>query len=223
MRRYWIRISLSALAIFVVGMLLVQAGKHGVAHVRELAMNHTLSLPERIAPFRVDSRQLGMLRTISVSPQEGQSFPRINLTVNADSEADLGSLDNCVLIARDADQLRSEGGLHCADQASSDQQNLREVGQVTFEPGGQEFSIFSPSTDQDIELTRSSSAAHAEAFNMRADAKGAFMEVRDKNGRPVFQLNADSLGASLTVRDSNGKELVRFRADSNAMRAHMQH
>jgi hypothetical protein len=223
MRRYWIRISLSALAIFVVGMLVVQAGKHGIAHVRELAMNHTFSLPGDVAPFKVDNRQLGLLRTISVTPGAEHSLPRINLTVEANDQADLASLDQCFLIARDADQLRNEGGLHCADRAAGEQANLREVGQVTFEPGGQAFSIFSPSNDQAVELRRSTSAAHAESFKLQANAAGAFMEVRDKNGRPVFQLNADSLGASLTVRDSNGKELVRLRADSNQLQAHTQH
>lgn len=207
MNRYWIRIALSALGIFVLGMVIVGAGRRGVSKVRQLAMDHTVTLPANVAPFRVDGRKLGTLRRISFSPRDGEGFPHVNLAVAVDSSLDLSSLADCVLMARDADQLRSEAGLHCGSRADEATGGLVEMGAVTFEPAGTVLPIFGPSSHP-------APVSHSATVNLQADSAGAFMMIRDKNGRPVFQLNADSAGAFLLVRDSNGKEVVRFHADS---------
>ncbi|MEO8295792.1 MAG: hypothetical protein ABI613_09770 [Gemmatimonadota bacterium] len=223
MNRYWIRITLGAIGIFALGMVLVQAGRKGVSRVRQLVMNQTVTLPGDVAPFRVDRQRLGIVRQVSVTPRQDEDFPLINLTVAADSQAGLAELEHCVLLVRDADQIRSETGLHCAELSMPEREKLREVGQVTFEPGGEKFSIYTPADDHAIALTGTAASPAKESFRMLADGRGAFLEIRDKTGRPVFQLNADSLGASLTVRDSNGREVVRFKADSNQLRGHLTH
>ncbi len=205
MNRYWLRIALSALGIFVIGMVIVGAGRRGVSKVHQLAMDHTVTIPDNVAPFRVDGRRLGTLRRVSFSPRAGEGFPHVDLAVAVDSSLDLSALADCVLMAKDADQLRSEAGLHCG--STSDESGLVEMGAVTFEPGGQVLPIFGPARHPVAQ-------PHGVSVNLQADSVGAFMMIRDKNGRPVFQLNADSAGAFLLVRDSNGKEVVRFHADS---------
>lgn len=218
MNRYWIRIALSALGVFVIGMVIVSAGRRGVSKVRQFAMNQTVTLPNDVAPFRVDGRRLGTVRQVSFSPRDGESFPRVNLSVAVDSSVDMASLENCVLLARDAEQLQSETGLHCGSPSEQAASNLVEMGLVTFEPGGEVLQIFVPSH----RTVAQAPGARGALVNLRADSAGAFMMIRDKNGRPIFQLNADSAGAFLLVRDSNGKEVVRFHADSLGMSGHVK-
>lgn len=218
MNRYWIRIVGTSLGIFVIGMVLVSAGRRGVSKVRQFAENQIVTLPAEAAPFRVDGRRLGTIHQVRFAPAGASGIPRVNLTVAVDSAADVSALMDCVLIAQNAEQLRSESGLRCASSGEESSSNLVEMGAVTFKPGGEVLQIFAPSHDPVSHASLSSRAS----VNLQADSVGAFMTIRDKNGRAVFQLNADSSGAFLLVRDSNGKDVLRFHADSLGVSGHVK-
>jgi hypothetical protein len=226
MKRYWTRIGLGALGIFILGMLIVSAGRRGVDRVKELALEHSVRLPANFAPFRVDEHKLGSLTLVRMDPQPDRSFPYINLTVQSDPGADPASLGDCRLVATDEDALQGQGGLHCSESMSSD--SMVEMGTVTFEPSGQVFPIYVPNTElsgkgwfsrrgHETSIAPATVSQDKGSVNLKADASGAFMLIRDERGKPVFQLNADSNGAFIQVRDSNGKEVLRFRADSQGV------
>jgi hypothetical protein len=221
MRKYWIRIALTALGIFFVGMMIVSAGRRGVDRVKELAMHHTLRLTSGGAPFQVDTRRLGTLTEVQIDPDRSEKFPFINMTVELDPGLPMAGLDSCTLLASDMESLKSDRGLHCAEGISRD--SVVQMGEVNFEPSGESVGIFIPAREvEDIpwfnnfrrdQPVRNSAAG----LSLSANAAGAFMLIKDDKGRPVFQLNADSSGAFIQIRDSNGKEVVRFRADSNGV------
>lgn len=224
MNRYWLRITLGALGIFALGMVVVAAGRQGVDKVKQIAMQHTLTLTPGVAPFLVDLRQLGTLTEVEVDPDAGHDFPFINLTVQLDSNADIAGLEECLLLASDAKSVTADKGLRCAQGISPD--SLVEMGAVTFEPSGETMPIFipvgelgdSPWFNRITRRTRQVRNGTAEgSVDLQASAAGAFMLIKDEKGRPVFQLNADSQGAFIQIRDSNGKEVVRFRADSQGV------
>ena len=221
MKKYWIRIALTALGIFFVGMVIVNAGRRGVDKVKELALQHTLRLSSGVAPFQVDNRRLGMLTEVQMDPDRSDAFPYINMTVALDSGIPAADLDSCILLASDMESLKSDRGLHCAEGISRD--SLVQMGEVTFEPSGESVALYIPEARlREIPWfnhVKPSEAPPARqgGLSLQANAAGAFMLIKDDKGRPVFQLNADSSGAFIQIRDSNGKEVVRFRADSQGV------
>lgn len=220
MKRYWTRITLGALGIFALGMLIVSAGRRGVEHVKQHVMQEGLSLTSGVAPFQVNNRRLGTLTNVRMDPDRSERFPFINLTVELDPSMPLADLGDCTLLAGDLESFEGRDGLHCASGVSRD--SLFEMGVVTFQPSGESVGIYIPRSDLK-DLPWFSQGSEVEnvpregGLNLRADARGAFMLIRDEKGRPVFQLNADSQGAFIQIRDSNGKEVVRFRADSQGV------
>lgn len=232
MKKYWIRIALTALGIFFVGMMIVSAGRRGVDKVKELALQHTLRLSSGVAPFLVDTRRLGTLTEVQMDPDRSDRFPYINMTVELDPGIPTADLDSCILLASDMESIKSDRGLNCAEGVSRD--SLVQMGEVTFEPSGESVGLYIPASklkeipwfnhfNRDETPERSEAPpANQGGLSLSANAAGAFMLIKDDKGRPVFQLNADSSGAFIQIRDSNGKEVVRFRADSQGVqgRAH---
>ena len=227
MKKYWIRIALTALGIFAVGMVIVSAGRRGVDRVKELALQHTLRLSSGVAPFQVNDRRLGMLTQVQMDPDRSDAFPYINMTVTLDSGVTAADLGSCILLASDMDSIKRDRGLHCAEGVSRD--SLVQMGEVTFEPSGESVGMYIPQSKlQEIPWFNHFKASEASrargrsrdsqgGMSFQANAAGAFMLIKDDKGRPVFQLNADSGGAFIQIRDSNGKEVVRFRADSQGV------
>lgn len=220
MKRYWTRITLGALGIFALGMLVVSAGRRGVEHVKQHIVQEGLNLGSGVAPFQVNDRRLGTLTNVRMDPDRSERFPFINLTVELDPGIPQAGLGDCTLLAGDLESAGGGKGLHCAAGISRD--SLYEMGVVMFTPSGESVGIFIPQSDlKDIpwfsQAAERKSTPSEGSLNLRADASGAFMLIRDEKGRPVFQLNADSQGAFIQIRDSNGKEVVRFRADSQGV------
>lgn len=225
MKRYWIRIALAAMGIFVVGMLVVGAGRRGVERVKQIASQHTLNITPGVAPFQVDNRRLGTLTEVEMDPEASQGFPFMNLTVQLDSGLEVSGLNDCLILAGDAESLQDSRGLHCSGSISQD--SLVKMGNVTFAPSGEVLGLFVPIAElagqpwfhRGPRVTRVGKGATNEgSFSLQAGAAGAFMLIKDDKGRPIFQLNADSQGAYIQIRDSNGTEVVRFRADSQGVK-----
>ena len=225
MKRYWLRIALGASCVFALGMVIVAAGREGVDHVKQLAMNQSVTLPGNMAPFQIDDRRLGSLTGIQTHTPEGRDFPLVNLTVQLDDPSAVGDLEDCVLVARGSDRYRPQSSLRCAPSDSMGD-SLVAMGTVTFQPGGEVIQIFVPAGElAGKNWFRSAEAAPAVnrvtqgagGINIEADSNGAFMLIRDARGQPIFQLNADSTGAFIEINDSNGNKVVRFRAESQGV------
>ena len=62
MQRYWLRIALGALAVFVLGMTAISIYRNGRAKVEELANSaDPITIPLAILPFQVDGDRMGRI------------------------------------------------------------------------------------------------------------------------------------------------------------------
>jgi hypothetical protein len=227
MKAYWIKIALGALGIFVLGMVLISAGKHGVDHAREAIQNSALRLASADGPFMVDGRRLGNLSSLQLLPGENEGIPRIELAVRLDANVAQADLGDCILVVPENEKM-GENGLQCMPSEAAGKVDLVEIGSVRIEPSGEVLPLEIPRAmlngrDWADHFRRSPAGSHAASgFQLQADSSGAFMMIRDQHGKPVFQLNADSSGAFIQFRDSNGKELLRFHADSTGVKGNLQ-
>lgn len=222
MKRYWLRIAAGAVGIFLVGMVLVGAGRRGVDHVKHAVEQSFRGLPG-VIPFQVDNRRLGTITDVKMDGEASGDLPRIKLTVKLDSGLATTGLKDCSLIAANQQALASSEGLHCSAPSMPD--SLVEMGTVRFEPSGEVIQLYIPSAElagkpwpRQERVTRVGAAEKVgNRFSLQANDAGAIILIKDEKGRAVFQLNADSQGAFIQVRDSNGSEVVRFRADSQGV------
>jgi hypothetical protein len=222
MKRYWLRIAAGALGIFLVGMVIVGAGRRGVDHVK-MAVEQSLRGLPGVVPFQVDNRRIGTITDVQMDARARGDLPRIRLTVELDSAAAATGLKDCALIAANHRSLAGSEGLHCSAGAVPD--SMVEMGTVTFEPSGEVLQLYIPSAElagnswfRHDRVTQVGAAQKpGSRFSFQANDAGAVILIKDDKGRAVFQLNADSQGAFIQVRDSNGSEVVRFRADSQGV------
>lgn len=229
MKGYWFKIGLGALGIFVVGMVLTSIGRRGVEHVREAIEQQSVSLSSADAPFRVHGVEMGRVNEIKVSPVADGGFPRMELGVRMNPGVSYADLSDCILVVGEDGQGEGEG-MSCRDSSVVEDQGLVEIGIVRLLPNGEVVRLFAQRSDMERKnwfrwfrdapppsAPLTSSASTGASFQMNADSTGAFMMLRDGQGKPVFQMNADSTGAFIQVRDSNGEEILRFKADSTGV------
>lgn len=237
MKAYWFRIAFGAVAIFVVGMVIMGFGRRGVSRVREAIVNQSISLGAQGAPFRVDGRQFGLLSLVNLQPVTRDGFPHVSLTVRLDPDiasSELSRLKTCDLVAStDEAQISGSEGLRCLDASETGNGDLVEIGTVRLDPSGETLRLLVPQSTLDhndwfhrfrggnTPAPRASSS-NLPNVQLQADSGGAFLMIRDEHGKPVFQLNADSNGAFIQVRDSNGQEVVRFQADSKGVKGNIR-
>jgi hypothetical protein len=186
MKRYWMKIVLGALAIFALGMFLVRAGRDGVGRIKQAVERQSVRLSPEVAAFAVNDIRLGALTQIEFDPDRQNGFPFIDLTVEADSAADLGILTDCLLVASDAESIQGKKGLTCSPETSASE--MVEMGRVSFEPSDRSYPIFVPASaiagkkwftpptpglpghPQGVTVNNSS-------LNLQANASGAFMLI----------------------------------------------
>lgn len=232
MKAYWLRIAFGALAIFVVGMVLMSVGRRSVSSVREAIANQSISFGADGAPFRLMGRQLGTLSRVNVTPVARTGIPHIELTVRLDSDVSASELADCLLVVTSEEsQGSSSEDLRCLDSSEATSGQFVEIGEVRLEPTGEILQLFVPRSMmedknwfrwfRDPPAPRAAAARHS-SLQLQADSNKAFLMIRDEHGNPVFQLNADSEGAFIQVRDSNGQEIVRFRADSTGVQGNIR-
>ena len=233
MKAYWLKIALGALGIFVVGMVIMGAGRRGVSKMREALVNQSISFGADGAPFRLMGRQIGTLSRVELTPVARDGIPHIQLSVKLDSEASAADFSECALVVSEEGPRPNVDGLRCLDSSEAESGRFVEVGQVNLEPSGESLRLFVPESTMDhnnwlrlLQAGRAPRAAaaapHHPSVQLEADSSKAFLMIRDEHGKPVFQLNADSNGAFIQVRDSNGQEVVRFKADSSGVRGNIR-
>ncbi|MGE3524841.1 MAG: hypothetical protein AB7I33_02875, partial [Gemmatimonadales bacterium] len=157
----------------------------------------------------------------------------INLTVRLDDLAALDRLGDCALSAHGLRDFNDRTTFLCESPAESSG-DLVPFGRVTFQPTGVVREIrVTPAEAREFNLTPVSAPSvpsapagrpavvTGSAVDLRADAAGALLQIRDRNGRQVVQLNADSGGAFLRIRDEKGREVVKLRADSGGLLFHL--
>jgi hypothetical protein len=231
MRSLWSKIGIGALAIFLVGMMLITLGRQAKTAAAE-AINTALESPAfaKVAsaasdiPFRLDGERLGTVRRANIRRDHAGGLPEVNLNVDLYDPGALGELKGCVLVPEHRHGFDFDRGFSCAAGLTGD---LVEVGRVSFSPGDLERPLMvEPADAADLSqgdpfeatadlggAVRVNVRGHGgELVRLLADQHGANLKVNDELGRALVRLFADSNGATIRVRDKQGREVVRLDA-----------
>lgn len=251
MNRYWTRIGLGAVLVFVLGMTAMAAARKGKEKIERLIGTAASQLPLRLAglTFRLDGRKVGDLTGVEVHRAGPADAGRVTVRVRLHDGDLLQTLRGCSLTVDDPEHLDERTGFLCAEPADLSSGDLVEFGAVAFEPGDLTRPLFVPrhTLDQwrqseirqlDASLTRDGHGgvlaqgrydiadrkhgAQRGTFNLRADSQGAVLSVIDELGRALVNARADRHGFSLNLRDRRGRSLIRLLADSLGAALHVR-
>ncbi len=240
MRNLWVKISLGAAGIFVVGMLGVtlagqakaaaseaihdMVGQAPAALAGAIAGHHTQSLASLQSigqdagnrfvsiPFRVDGQDLGVIQRGSLRRARANALPALQLDVEltADQAADV--LADCILIPLGDRHSDFHAGFRCA---SDDDRDLVTFGRVRFEPTRNSVPVMLTS-DQAADLR------HGDPFEANADLGGQVsVDARGQHGE-VVRIRAGDNGANIQINDEFGRDLFRLIADSAGAALHVR-
>lgn len=109
MLKYWVKIGLGALVIFVVGYGVVQAAR-GARHV---ASGANISIGTSFIPFTVGGTQLGTVRRVTLR-RERSRIMGVDLQVELKDAAAGEFLSSCQLTVDDPDRIGDKSIFHCA-------------------------------------------------------------------------------------------------------------
>jgi hypothetical protein len=235
MRSLWTRIGLGALAVFILGMMVVTLGRQAKTAAAQAistalqsdAFSSVASAAADI-PFRLSGERLGTVRHVDIRRAETGALPDVNLDVELADAAAGGRLDDCTLIPERQSKFDFDSGFRCA----VGRDDLVPVGRAHFHPSGLDRPIMVvPAMASDLrqgdpfEATADLGGAvkikargnGGELVRLMANQHGADIKVNDELGHALLRLLADSTGASIHVRDRHGRELVHLEAGSGGV------
>lgn len=242
MNRYWLRIALGALLVFVLGVSAMAAVRKGKAEVGQFLASVSSRIPLQLAhlKFRFEGRNIGEVSGIDVQRSGPDDPGRIAIRVDLAEAGDLELVRDCTLTTDDLAHFDKRLGFRCADQAELTADDLVKTGDVTFEPGSVTRPLLLLRRDvnrwrrSDIRslnasLTtddrggvrargnfdvRSEGGPERGSFTLQADSQGAVISVHDDAGRSLVDFKADQHGVKLNIQDGHGRSLIRLLADS---------
>ncbi len=233
MKAFWTKIGLGAIAVFVVGMMLVTLGrqaKTAAAEALSTAIESSARTVARTAsasshiPFVVNGETLGNVRHAHIQRHNAGTLPEVNLTVELDDASFEGQLRDCVLVPEQHRDFDFDRGFECAQGLTGD---LVEIGRVYFANLDLERPIkvdgdvaahmqkgdpFEATADAGGAVKVNATNEGGEIVRLLADQHGANIKVNDELGRAVLRLFADSNGASIRVKGKDGRDIVRLEA-----------
>lgn len=241
MDKYWAKIGLGAVCIFGVGMTGISLAKKGVHELKTAAMGPIqealTKLPSGLLRFRLDGRRIGQIRQIDVANEGEWTSKSIQIKVALDREAD--GLADCNVANEQWGHSASDARFRCVDKDDIADDNLVEVGTVSFDPGsitrplyaaqqdlrridrsdirGLKASLSSPddkTVTGNAEYDLSDHHGRRQKGTVRLDASDgrALIEIKDDNGQEIFRLRADDHGVSISAKDKRGNALMRLLA-----------
>src|SRR5262245_59431460 len=114
--KYWIKIVVTMLVIFAIGM----AGTTIFRNTKSLlASSRPISLPTLSASFRLDGAKVGSMRTLMIERSAPRVIHGLHLTVRLDDSSTIGRLTNCVLMLQDPDKIDAHSLFSCATSKDS--------------------------------------------------------------------------------------------------------
>ena len=242
MNRYWTRIALGALLVFGLGLTGMAAVKKGKAEVRSLLSTAARRIPLQLAnlEFRFLGQPIGAVTGIDVQRNEPGDLGKVTIKVDLEDETSLTELRACRLTADDLEHWSSRTGFRCAEAAEVEG-DFVQMGEVIFQPAGLSRPLYLPghavdrwrhsdirsldasmSTDRKggvtargrYDLAGERHGFERGSFSLQADSGGAFISVRDDQGRSLVNFRADQHGVNLSVKDRHGRNLLKLLADS---------
>lgn len=242
MNRYWLRIALGIVLVFVLGVSGMAAVRKGKAEVNQFLAKAGTRIPLQLAnlKFRFDGRSIGHIEGIDIRRTGPEDPGRVTFMVKLTDEESIDLVRDCTLTIDDLAHLNSRTGFRCADSAELEAGDLVKSGEVIFEPGAVNRPLLllrrdvdrwrrSDIRSLDASLTTSDQGGvrargnfdvtsdgvpERGSFTLQADSQGAVISVRDHAGRNLVDFRADQKGVNLNIRDRHGRNLVRLLADS---------
>jgi hypothetical protein len=218
MRSIWTRAAIGALAIFVLGMLLLKGlrstrdGLSAFASTMkpqvEAQVAEAFSHIDRPIPFLLDGTPMGQLLNVRMQrPRHGGPLA-LRAVVMLDNPATASRLAGCDLVPTNPDGVELKEGFRCA---SPGEHGLKSIGEVRVEPVGMTRPLRASSAAI-IELQKQSSVTvdsehgvitsvtgdSGEIVNITTDSNGAVIHVKDKQGKTV-NVSANKGGVSVRV------------------------
>ena len=219
MQRYWLRIVLGALGIFLAGLTAISIYRNGVRKVAALANSaDPITVPLAILPFRLDGDQLGRIEQVQIRRDAPKRVSGIGLVVKtADSVGAKAALGSCLLTIQETSVEQPGPTFHCASPADSLADSLTVFGEIRFEPGGELRAFFLPARVV-AEWREGRTALRSFDQHSRHSPGQATIRIGNDSGDPVFELQANSDGARIRVRDDSGHDVMLLDAKSTGAR-----
>ena len=232
MQRYWVKIALGSLAVFVIGMIVIAMCRSVLRHAESLAnSNRPISIPLALLPFRVDGDQLGTVKRLELIRSAPKHVTGVRLTVNLQDSNSVDQLRDCNLTVHEGAVLGGREGFTCATAGDSTSERLERIGEIVIEPGGTIRALLAPaaqvaewrsslydtaSAQAELAALKAEQLADsaAQAVVIRADSTRAVIDIRGDSARSLVHIQADSHGAMMRIRDRRGREILHLHADS---------
>ena len=225
MNRLWIKIALGALVVFGVGMTGVTLTRRGVSQLKSMALGplSRFKNPLPALVFRLDGHRLGAIRSIELNTDGSWGRKSVLMTVLLDQKEFESELADCQLTASHHHGSIDQETFRCVDSAEIEDAELKQIGQAVFEPAGLTRPIYLPARDI-AQLDRSGLRQLSAKLNadersqtVNGDVNYDIENHQGERQRGTVKLNADDHGAFLLVRDENGREVVNLRADDHGV------
>lgn len=202
MRGYWLRIIAGALAIFLIGFVIISAVRSGKQRVRTVTQTaDPISIPLAFIPFNLDSNRVGTIRRLTILRSEPKSITGFRIRVElSDPDALRLLATGCVMSVENPTQLNSRTSFSCLPVDSA----MIEFGRVELlaETGGTrvDFPLYLP-----LEVVAEFRHAGAEAgvsANREINADSIARSVRQMADsiRQETRALADSVRREVTAR-----------------------
>ena len=223
MNRYWMRIILGALAIFLVGTSIYYAARSGKRRVQRIAESDApITIPLAFIPFKVDGKDLGTLSRLQIIRSSPKQVEAVNFRVKlADSIGDT-QLSQCILVAGDngmnfqLKHINPDATFYCATAKDTMGKNLAPLGSIETQrgdtyvllSGADALKNFDHDMHDNNDATADSISAvyerMADSIQQAAESIGNAAEQRADSLRAVAEMRADSVraGAHGTPRPS---------------------
>ena len=206
--KYWLRIVLGMLVIFVIGAFGVRAVRHGEAFVNS---DRAIDIPMLGASFKLGGERLGKIQRLRIERSAPRRVSGLDLTVTLDSNILVSRFDGCSLAINDASKIDKNTTFVCATSADQARLQLVPFGTVTFRPGNEQVVLLVPQSVA-VDLQHSLVGGANDSANAGADSGSFHVRI---NGKDVVSIVGDSVGGSIKVFDSKGRAIVDIAGDSN--------
>ncbi len=212
MSRYWMRIILGALAIFLVGTSIYYAARSGKRRVQAIAESDApITIPLAFIPFKVDGKELGTLSRLQILRSSPKQVEAVNFRVKlADSIAD-ERLGQCILLAGEngmnfqVKHIDANATFFCATAKDTVGKNLAPLGSIETQRGNTYVLLSGADAlknfDHDIHASNDAQADSisavyermADSIQQVAESIGNAAEQRADSIRAMAEARADSV------------------------------
>lgn len=191
MRSYWIRIGVGALGVFLLGMIVVAAGRRGTRFARDLAASDGITIPFPVGAFTVDGNRLGTFTRLNIR-RVPSAEGRVKALVRLDDPKQTERLSSCTLVLEDGN-FEPGADFRCAAVDESLTAMTR-IGEVEFAPGELIRPLYALRDARFSDLKEMARTAGAEDFEMAA--------VTGNGG--TVRIRRTGTETRLVVRDAKG-------------------